>query len=149
MTLTDPVEILLVEDNPNDAELCLRALTKNKISNKIVHVKDGAEAIDFIFATGPYAHRKVENGPKVILLDLKLPRVNGIDVLKQIKSDSRTRAVPVVIMTSSGERRDVLDSYSLGVNSYVVKPVDYEGFSKAVQQLGLYWMVINHPPLTV
>lgn len=146
MTLTDPVEILLVEDNPNDAELCLRALTKNKISNKIVHVKDGAEAIDFIFATGPYAHRKVENGPKVILLDLKLPKVDGLEVLQKVKADARTKVIPVVVMTSSKEEQDIVKSYQYGVNSYVVKPVDFDKFVKVVADLGLYWMLLNQPP---
>jgi len=146
MTVTDPVEILLVEDNPNDAELCLRALTKNKISNKIVHVKDGAEAIEFIFGQGSYAHRKIENGPKVILLDLKLPKVDGLEVLKKIKSDDRTRIIPVVVMTSSKEEQDIVRSYQYGVNSYVVKPVDFDKFVKAVADLGLYWMLLNQPP---
>jgi two-component system, response regulator len=146
MTTTDPVEILLVEDNPNDAELCLRALNKHKISNKIVHVKDGAEAIDFIFAKGAYANRKIENGPKVILLDLKLPKVDGLEVLRQIKSDERTRVIPVVVMTSSKEEQDIVKSYQYGVNSYVVKPVDFDKFMTAVADLGLYWLLLNQPP---
>jgi len=146
MTQADPVEILLVEDNPNDAELCLRALNKNKVSNKIVHVKDGAEAIDFIFAQGTFAHRKVENGPKVILLDLKLPKVDGLEVLKRIKSDERTKVIPVVVMTSSKEEQDIVQSYRFGVNSYVVKPVDFDKFIQAVSDLGLYWLLLNQPP---
>lgn len=143
------VDILLVEDDPNDAELTLRTLHKSHTGRSVQVVRDGEEALDYLFCRAAYADRDIQSQPRLILLDLKLPRVNGIEVLRQIKSDSRTRAVPVVIMTSSGERTDVLDSYSLGVNSYVVKPIDYEGFSKAVQQLGVYWMVINHPPLPV
>jgi CheY-like chemotaxis protein len=146
MTTTDPVEILLVEDNPNDAELCLRALTKNKISNRVVHVKDGAEALDFIFGKGSYSERKLEKGPKVILLDLKLPKVDGLEVLKEIKSDPRARLIPVVVLTSSKEEQDIVRSYESGVNSYIVKPVDFDKFVKAVADLGLYWLLLNQPP---
>ena len=117
-----------------------------RIGNKIVHVKDGAEAIDFIFATGPYAHRKVENGPKVILLDLKLPKVDGLEVLQKVKADARTKVIPVVVMTSSKEEQDIVKSYQYGVNSYVVKPVDFDKFVKVVADLGLYWMLLNQPP---
>ena len=140
------VEILLVEDNPNDVELALHALKKNNIANRIEVVRDGAEALEFIFATGAYAQRSIGNGPKVILLDLKLPKVDGLEVLRQIKSDPRTRAIPVVVLTSSREDRDIVESYNLGVNSYIVKPVDFEQFTEAVRTLGLYWLLLNQPP---
>lgn len=140
------VEILLVEDNINDAELTIRALKKNNLANKLLHLKDGAEAIDFIFAQGAYAHRTVENGPKVILLDLKMPKVNGIEVLEKLKSNEITRKIPVVVLTSSKEDPDIRDCYRLGVNSYVVKPVEFESFVKAVAELGLYWMLLNQSP---
>lgn len=140
------IEILLVEDNINDAELTIRALKKNNLANKLVHLKDGAEAIDFIFAEGNYSGRKVENVPKVILLDLKMPKVNGIEVLKKIKADERTKKIPVVILTSSNEDPDIQECYRLGVNSYVVKPVQFEQFVKSVSELGLYWMILNQPP---
>lgn len=140
------IEILLIEDNMNDAELTIRALKKNNLANKLVHLKDGVEAIDFIFAEGSYSGRKVENVPKVILLDLKMPRVNGIEVLKKIKTDERTKKIPVVILTSSKEDPDIQECYRLGVNSYVVKPVQFEQFVKSVSELGLYWMILNQPP---
>ncbi|MHB1147777.1 MAG: response regulator [Lutibacter sp.] len=140
------IEILLIEDNINDAELTIRALKKNNLANKLVHLKDGAEAIDFIFAEGNYSGRKVENVPKVILLDLKMPKVNGIEVLKKIKADERTKKIPVVILTSSKEDPDIQECYHLGVNSYVVKPVQFEQFVKSVSELGLYWMILNLPP---
>lgn len=140
------IEILLIEDNINDAELTIRALKKNNLANKLVHLKDGAEAIDFIFAEGNYSGRKVENIPKVILLDLKMPKVNGIEVLQKIKADERTKKIPVVILTSSKEDPDIQECYHLGVNSYVVKPVQFEEFVKAVSELGLYWMILNQPP---
>lgn len=140
------IEILLIEDNMNDAELTIRALKKNNLANKLVHLKDGAEAIDFIFAEGNYSGRKVENVPKVILLDLKMPKVNGIEVLKKIKADERTKKIPVVILTSSKEDPDIQECYRLGVNSYVVKPVQFEQFVKSVSELGLYWMILNQPP---
>ena len=140
------VEILLVEDNPNDAELTIRALKKHNLANNLVHVKDGAEALEFIFATGHYAHRNISNGPKVILLDLKLPKVDGLDVLRKIKSDERTKIFPVVVLTSSKEERDIVESYKLGVNSYIVKPVDFDKFLTAVSDLGLYWMLLNQGP---
>ncbi len=130
----------------NDAELTIRALKKNNLANKLVHLKDGAEAIDFIFAEGNYSGRKVENIPKVILLDLKMPKVNGIEVLQKIKADERTKKIPVVILTSSKEDPDIQECYHLGVNSYVVKPVQFEEFVKAVSELGLYWMILNQPP---
>jgi two-component system, response regulator len=146
MMSNGPVEILLVEDNPNDIELALHALEKNKLSNRIHVVRDGAEALDFIFATGSYVGRSVNDVPKVILLDLKLPKVDGLEVLKRIKADSRTRMIPVVVLTSSTEESDIVASYHLGVNSYIVKPVDFQQFTEAVRQLGLYWLLLNHPP---
>jgi two-component system, response regulator len=141
-----PVEILLVEDNPNDVELALHALQKNKLSNRIHVVRDGAEALDFIFGTGPYADHSVADLPKVILLDLKLPKVDGLEVLKRIKADPRTRMIPVVVLTSSAEESDIVASYQLGVNSYIVKPIDFQQFTEAVRQLGLYWLLLNQPP---
>jgi CheY-like chemotaxis protein len=140
------VEILLVEDNPHDAELTMRALKKRHLTNKLFHVKDGAEALDFIFAESAFADRKIESGLKMILLDLKLPKVDGLEVLRRIKSDERTRHNPVVILTSSKEERDVVESYKLGVNSYMVKPVDFDKFVQAVSELGMYWMLLNQPP---
>jgi two-component system, response regulator len=146
MSSLEDVEILLVEDNPNDVELTLRALQKQNLSNKVFVVKDGAEALDFMFATGTYAQRKIEKRPRVILLDLKLPKVDGIEVLRRIKADSRTNQIPVVMLTSSQEERDVLDSYNLGVNSYIVKPVDFSNFVHAVSELGVYWGILNKVP---
>jgi CheY-like chemotaxis protein len=140
------VEILLVEDNPTDAELCMRALKQNNFANKLVWVKDGAEALDFIFAQGEFSHRTVINGPKVILLDLRLPKVDGMEVLRQVKADERTRTIPVVVLTSSKEDRDIAESYKLGVNSYISKPVEFDEFAKTVSELGLYWLLVNHPP---
>jgi two-component system response regulator len=137
------VEVLMVEDNPHDAEMTIRALKKVNLANKLVHLKDGAEALDFIFAKGAFAGRKIENKPKVILLDIKMPKVDGIEVLRRIKSDDATKTIPVVIMTSSKEEQDMITSYNLGVNSYVVKPVDFESFAKAVAELGFYWLLIN------
>ena len=140
------VEILLVEDNPNDAELAIRALKKSNLANKLLWVKDGAEALDFIFATGDYSHRDVVNGPKVILLDLRLPKVDGMEVLRRIKGDELTKSIPVVVLTSSKEDRDVIDSYKLGVNSFISKPVEFEEFAKTVSELGFYWLLVNIPP---
>ncbi len=140
------IEILLVEDSPYDAELTIRELTRRNLANKLVHLKDGSEALEFIFGTGAYAGRDTRQHPRVILLDLKLPKVDGLEVLRALKSDPRTQTIPVVIMTSSQEQRDVVDSYHLGVNSYVVKPVDFDQFSKAVAELGCYWVLLNHPP---
>jgi CheY-like chemotaxis protein len=142
------IEILLVEDNPNDVELALHALKKNKVANRIHVVRDGAEALEFVFGNGAYQDRSENNGhPKVILLDLKLPKVDGLEVLRQLKSDVRTQGIPVVMMTSSREERDIVESYRLGVNSYIVKPVDFDQFTEAVRQLGLYWMVLNQPEM--
>jgi CheY-like chemotaxis protein len=140
------IEILLVEDNPDDLEMALRALRKANLANRIQVARDGAEALDFIFALGEHAGRKVENGPRVILLDLKLPKVDGLEVLRRVKGDSRTRMIPVVVLTSSKEQPDVLECYNLGVNSYIVKPVNFERFAAAVSELGMYWMLLNHPP---
>ncbi len=141
-----PVEILLVEDNPNDAELSLYALKKYKVANHIFHARDGAEALDYIFCTGPFANRQIEDVPRVILLDLKLPKVDGHEVLRRIKSDDRTRNIPVVVLTSSREERDVIESYHQGVNSYIVKPIDFEQFTEAVRKLGMYWLLLNEIP---
>jgi two-component system response regulator len=144
--MSSSVEILLVEDNPSDAKLTIRALKKHNLCNNLVHLGDGAQALDFLFAKGEYSNRVIEDKPKVILLDLKMPKVGGIEVLKQIKGDERTRNIPVVIMTSSKEDQDIAECYSFGVNSYVVKPVGFDNFSKAVAELGLYWMLINEIP---
>ena len=141
------VEILLVEDNPADAELTLRALAKHNLANKIIHVGDGEEALDFIFARGAFSHRRIENGPKVVILDLKLPKVDGLEVLKAMKADPRTSVIPVVVLTSSNEERDIVESYRLGVNSYIVKPVDFDKFIAAVKNLGMYWLLLNRPPV--
>jgi CheY-like chemotaxis protein len=140
------VEILIVEDNQQDLDLAQRALRKAKLTNHIHVVRDGAEALEFLFCEGSYSKRKIENGPKVILLDLKLPKVDGLEVLKRIKADPRTQTIPVVVLTSSKEQSDVVESYHLGVNSYIVKPVNFEQFSEAVQKLGMYWLLLNHPP---
>ena len=140
------VEILLVEDNPTDAELCIRALKKSNLANKLEWVKDGAQALDFLFAQGEYAGRDINSPPKVILLDLKLPKLNGIEVLKAIKADERTRLIPVVVLTSSKEESDVAKCYALGVNSYISKPVVFGEFSQVVAELGMYWLLVNRPP---
>ncbi|MGH8728666.1 MAG: response regulator [Burkholderiales bacterium] len=138
------VEILLVEDNPNDADLALRAF--KRLANCIFWVKDGAEAVDFLFTEGKYANRSGLTNPKLVLLDLKLPKLDGIEVLKTIKNDARTRAIPVVMLTSSEEERDIVESYKLGVNSYIVKPVDFDKFREVVSELEMYWMVMNRTP---
>ena len=143
---TNKVEILLVEDNPTDVELTLRTLKKHNLANHVEVVNDGAEALDFIFATGAYKDRKIDKKPKVILLDLKLPKVDGLEVLRKIKSDERTKDIPVVVLTSSKEEQDRIESYKLGVNSYIVKPVDFEQFTKSVLELGLYWLLLNELP---
>jgi CheY-like chemotaxis protein len=146
--ISGDVEILLVEDNPTDAELAMVALKEHNLANKLVWVKDGAEALDFLFATGAYAGRVLENRPKVVLLDLRLPKVDGLEVLRRIKADERTRRIPVVVVTSSKEDRDVVASYDLGVNSYISKPVDFDEFSKVMSELGLYWLLVNRPPFS-
>ena len=146
MTRQQVIEILLVEDNPDDVELTLRALKKHKLANKVLVAKDGAEALEYIFATGAYADRNIDNRPKVILLDLKLPKVDGLAVLRRIKSDEQTRQIPVVVLTSSQEEPDVIESYRLGVNSYIVKPVDFTKFADCVSDLGLYWLLVNKLP---
>ena len=140
------VEILIVEDNEQDLALAQRALRKANVTNRIHVVRDGEEALQFLFCEGPYAARKVEDGPKVILLDLKLPKIDGLEVLQRIKGDPRTKLIPVVVLTSSKEQSDVVETYHLGVNSYIVKPVNFEQFSETVQKLGLYWLLLNHPP---
>ncbi len=144
--MENAVEILLVEDNPTDAELAIESLREANLANHLVWVKDGAEALDFIFARGAYESRSMDCPPKVILLDLRLPKVDGMEVLKAIKSDPRTRQVPVVVLTSSKEDRDVVGCYEYGVNSFVAKPVEFEAFSKTVTDLGLYWLLVNRFP---
>jgi two-component system response regulator len=141
------IEILLVEDNPSDAELTLHALRRNKLTNHIFLVRDGAEALEYIFATGAYAGRDLSDRPKLILLDLKLPKVDGLEVLRRIKADATTRTIPVVLLTSSHEERDIVEGYRLGVNSYIVKPVDFDQFTNAVRELGMYWLLLNSPPV--
>jgi CheY-like chemotaxis protein len=138
--------ILLVEDNPNDEELTLRALKRNKIKNEVAVVRDGAEALDYLFARGAYAQRDPFVLPEIVLLDLKLPKVDGVEVLRRIRADDRTKVLPVVILTSSNEEKDILGSYSAGCNSYVRKPVEFNRFAEAVRQLGLYWLVVNERP---
>jgi CheY-like chemotaxis protein len=145
MTINE-VEILLVEDNPNDVELTLRALKKRNLANKVHVVKDGAEALEFIFGTGTYAERNINQIPKVILLDLKLPKVDGLEVLRIVKSDERTKVIPVVVLTSSKEESDLVESYRLGANSYITKPVDFDKFAQTVSEMGLYWLLVNQPP---
>lgn len=140
------IEIILVEDSLEDANLIMRSLRKHNLGNSIIHLKDGAEALDFIFAKGDYASRKIEDKPRLILLDLKMPKVDGLQVLRKIKSDPRTKPIPVVIMTSSREDRDLIECYELGVNSYVVKPVSFENFAQAVAELGMYWLMVNQSP---
>jgi two-component system response regulator len=143
----DPVEILLVEDNPHDVELTLRALGQHHLSNRIQVVRDGAEALEFIFCTGAFSGRQLQDGPKLVLLDLKLPKVDGLEVLKRMKADPRTRVIPVVVLTSSREEGDLVESYQAGVNSYIVKPVDFIQFADAVSKAGLYWLLVNQPPV--
>ena len=142
----DAVELLLIEDDPQDLELVLRALGKSNLNRQIHVARYGAEALDFVFCEGPHAGRDASNVPRVILLDLKLPKINGLEVLRRIRADSRTDMIPVVVLTSSKERSDVVESYRLGVSSYVVKPVNSERFSEAVRNIGLYWLLLNLPP---
>lgn len=146
MNYLDPIDILLVEDNPHDAELTIRALKKRNLANRIYTVEDGAEAIDFIFGRGQYAERSLAEHPRVILLDLKLPKLNGLEVLQTLKADERTRAVPVVIVTSSHEDPDIQAAYNLGANSYVIKPVEFDAFAEAMSHIGFYWLLLNQVP---
>jgi len=141
-----PVELLLVDDSETDAELCIRTLRKNHLSNAITWVKDGEQALDFLFGRGKFAARGVEHPPKVVLLDLRLPKVDGLEVLRQVRADERLKTVPVVVLSSSKEDRDILESYRLGANGYVSKPVEFNEFSDAVTKLGLYWLLVNKPP---
>jgi two-component system response regulator len=142
--MIDNPDILLVEDNPNDVKLTLHAFKTANLGNPIIVARDGVEALDFLFCTGPHAGRRIEDTPKVVLLDLKLPRIDGHEVLKRIKADPRTAAIPVVVLTTSQEERDVLKTYELGANSYIVKPVDFEQFTQAIRDIGKYWLVLNH-----
>ncbi len=142
---SETVQILLVEDNPADAELCIRALRKRNLANELVWVKDGAEALDYLFCTGAYAGNKGIGGLRVILLDLRLPKIDGLEVLRRIRADERTRHVPVVVLTSSQEDPDVIESYAIGINSFISKPVNFAQFSDTVEKLGLYWLLINRP----
>jgi two-component system response regulator len=142
----EQVEILLVEDNAEDAEMTMRALRRNHLANQMHWVKDGAEALDYLFCTGRYAGRDAARPPKLVLLDIKMPKVDGIEVLRRLKSNAATQAIPVVVMTSSNEERDVMETYKLGVNSYIVKPVQFEVFLDTVSKLGLYWMLMNRVP---
>lgn len=141
------VEILLVEDNPSDAELTMLALREHRLANHLVWVKDGAQALDFLFATGAHSDRRNQDAPKIVLLDLRLPKVDGLEVLRRVKADQRTRNIPVAVLTSSKEDRDVIASYDLGANSFVSKPVDFDEFAKVVSELGLYWLLVNRPPV--
>ncbi len=140
------VEILIVEDNQNDVEMAIRALKKNNLSNKIQVVEDGAEALDFIYKKGKYSERKCNKYPKIILLDLKLPKVDGLEVLREIKSNPQSKRIPVIVLTSSKEEKDMVESYQLGVNSYIVKPVDFNKFVDAVKNIGYYWLLLNQQP---
>jgi CheY-like chemotaxis protein len=148
MNTPNQTEILLVEDSQDDLDMTLRALRKANMANHIEIARDGVEALDFIFCEGAHAARKIENIPKLIMLDLKLPKIDGMEVLKRIKGDPRTKMIPVVMLTSSKEQNDVIRSYGLGGNSYIVKPVDFESFAEAVQKLGMYWLLLNQPPQT-
>jgi CheY-like chemotaxis protein len=142
----DEIEVLLVEDNETDAELTIRALKRKNLANNLVWVKDGEEALEFIFATGRYSKREIQDLPKLVLLDLTMPKVDGMEVLRKIKADKRTNKIPIVVLTSSKEDEDIVESYNLGVNSYVSKPVEFEEFTNAVSTLGLYWMLLNKSP---
>ena len=143
---TNSIDILIVEDNKNDLELTIRALKKNKIANHIHAIPDGAEALDYFFATGKYTDRNMNRIPKMVILDLKLPKVNGLEILRRVKSDDRTKTIPIVILTSSKEESDIVEGYKLGANSFIVKPVDFDKFMAAVRDLGMYWFLLNEPP---
>ena len=147
MIMDQNVDILLVEDNPNEAQLTIRSFKKSNVANRLIHIDDGAEALDFIFARNKYAGRRIENLPKLILLDLKLPKLSGLEILKKVKEDERTKIIPVIVLTSSKEEPDIIACYKLGVNSYIVKPVNFDSFSKAIVELGMYWMFLNVPPV--
>ena len=144
--MNDGVQILLVEDSASDAEMTIAALKKNNLANKLLHLKDGSAALDFIFCEGDYKSRNMEDKPRLILLDLKMPKVNGIEVLEKIRSDARTKTIPVVMLTSSKEDPDIKKCYDLGVNSYVIKPVEFDEFQKVISSLGLFWMIVNQSP---
>jgi two-component system response regulator len=144
--MPEAYEILIVEDNPLDLEMTLRGLRKANIANRIEVARDGAEALEFLFCEGAHANRRIEDAPRLVLLDLKLPKVDGLEVLARLKGDPRTRAIPVVMLTSSKEQRDLVESYQLGVNSYIVKPVDFENFVSAARELGSYWLLLNQTP---
>jgi len=146
ISMEQKADILLVEDNPSDAEMTIRALRKSLLINPLLHLQNGEEALNYLFAEGEYKGRNIDDLPKVILLDLKMPKIDGLEVLKKIKSDSRTNSIPVVILTSSKEEKDILDGYKFGVNSYIVKPVEFENFVKAIKEIGLYWLLLNQPP---
>ena len=141
----DVVEVLLVEDNPQDAELTIRALRRHNLANQLFHVEDGAEALDFLFGRGKYEGRRTDVSPKVVLLDLKLPKVNGLEVLRSMKSDPQLQTIPVVMVTSSAEHPDVKAAYNLGANGYVIKPVQFDAFMEAMSKVGVYWLMVNHP----
>jgi len=145
MNDSNVVEVLLVEDNPRDAELTIRALKKHNLANQLFHVEDGAEALDFLFGRGKFEGQEINHPPKVVLLDLKLPKVNGLEVLRAMKDGEQTRSIPVVVVTSSAEDPDIRTAYQLGVNSYVVKPVQFEAFMEAMSKVGIYWLMVNHP----
>jgi CheY-like chemotaxis protein len=149
MNSSSAIELLIVEDNPDDLELTQRALRKANLANHIEVARDGAEALDFLFCEGAFASRRASDLPKLILLDLKLPKIDGLDVLNRIKGDPRTKTIPVVVLTSSKEQADIVKSYHLGANSYIVKPVEFEGFLQAVRDIGLYWLLLNQPPRVV
>ena len=146
MSAFEEVEILLVEDNPADAEMTTRALRRNNLANRLRWVKDGEEALEFMFCSGAYAGRNPGSGPKLVMLDIKMPKVDGIEVLRRLKENPTTRAIPVVVMTSSNEERDVVESYQLGVNSYIVKPVEFDSFLETVAKIGMYWVLTNRAP---
>ena len=146
MMLNEELQILLVEDNISDATLTIRALKKHNLANNLVHLYDGAQALDFLFGKGEYEGRNLSLKPKVIFLDLKMPKVDGLEVLRQLKADDRTKLIPVVMMTSSKEEKDIVESHRLGVNSYIVKPVGFDNFSKTVAELGMYWLLVNQTP---